>query len=107
MTHFKNLPEDIIQRVFSYDNVFRYRTGKFIGRIAKNDPRKAMIQNIARPEIYTSSWSQFVKNRQCFSIKLGKHNGLHRYHLHFHPDKIIVYVCDQRTCVLSSHHVRF
>ena len=98
---FSRLPEFIINEIVSYDDVIRYRNGRWINRILKTDPRKTLIKSIAKPKVYNNSWGNFVNNN-CFIIKLGKHNGFHLYHLHFYPDKTVVYICDRIECEINS-----
>jgi len=50
MSVFKNLPLDIVNIILSYDNVIRYRNGKYINQIEESDPRKQMITGV--PKIY-------------------------------------------------------
>ena len=107
---FPKLPDFIIQEILSFHgyDIIRYRIGRWMNRISKNDNRKFLLQKLVRPQlqISNSSWSSFSNNRLAYSVKLGKKNGIYRYHLHFHPDKIIVYTCYRIKCELTSTTLR-
>jgi hypothetical protein len=54
MSVFSNLPLVIIDIILSYDNVIRFRNGKYINQIADNDYRKEMLTKI--PIKYDFIW---------------------------------------------------
>ena len=46
MSSFSNLPFEIINIILSYDNIIRFRNGKYINQIASNDSRKQILEKI-------------------------------------------------------------
>ena len=46
MSIFANLPLELVNLILSYDNVIRYRNGKYINQIAEDDARKVPLQQI-------------------------------------------------------------
>jgi len=46
MSVFSNLPLDIVNIILSYDNVIRFRNGRYINQIPCNDARKQLLKNI-------------------------------------------------------------
>ena len=51
---FSKLPMDIINIILSYDNIIRYRNGRYINRIANIDSRKSLLEKI--PMKYAFDW---------------------------------------------------
>ena len=54
MSVFSNLTIELVNIILSYDNVIRFRNGKYIDQIAKNDDRKKMLEQI--PMKYEFWW---------------------------------------------------
>ena len=46
---FANLPNDIIILILSFGNEIKYRRGKFMNQILKDDPRRETLKKIQRP----------------------------------------------------------
>ena len=46
MSIFVNLPLELVNLILSYDNVIRFRNGKFIDQIASNDSRRKLVAKI-------------------------------------------------------------
>jgi len=51
---FSTLPTELVNIILSYDDVIRFRNGKYINRIANNDNRKELLERI--PLKYEHIW---------------------------------------------------
>ena len=48
---FQKLPSDILNRVLDYDGTIKYRNGKYMNQILKNDIRYKIFNNIPKCEV--------------------------------------------------------
>ena len=44
---FKQLPLELVINIINYDNIIKYRNGKFINQIDKTDERYNILQNVS------------------------------------------------------------
>lgn len=77
MKIFKNLPNDIIVYILSYDNKIKYRNGKYINQIKKSDKRYELVKQIPKPTVLIDKNILFQIiivhiNSKKFDLKLSK-----------------------------------
>jgi len=84
MSIFSNLPLDIVNIILSYDNIIRFRNGKYIDQIARTDPRKKMLEKINMKY----EWIWIPDNSIMVSVVL-------------HINRTKYYSLQYDTCVLS------
>ena len=72
MTTISTLPDDIIYQVSLYLDCVKYRNGKYIYRIDKNDIRYEILNTIDPPEvgyINNSQYNYYVSHRMSLEYK--------------------------------------
>jgi len=73
---FENTPLDIVIQIVEYSGIIKYRNGKFINQILKNDKRVEMLQNISMFEaifLYPHSTKpiHYVRDLGKYYVKLN------------------------------------
>lgn len=56
---FKELPLELVINILNYDNIIKYRNGRFINKIAETDERYKIVQSISPIKIqvlYDKPW---------------------------------------------------
>lgn len=77
-----DLPQEIIRHILSYSDAFKWRNGKYIGQIPKNDRRYKLLQKIPR-QIITGI------EHYCYYIKMKK--KLYFIHIDYVYNKYLKY----------------
>ena len=75
MSIFVNLPLNIIIEILSYDNLIKYRSGKFINRLVHNDKRNNLLKKIPSKILL---WS-IPNNKEFFYIIILSNKYLIEY----------------------------
>jgi hypothetical protein len=67
--NFSSLPEDIIHYILSYNNAIKYRNGKYMDQLCKDDKRYKLlltIPQINQNEIYEHVYEMFKAYEVCY-----------------------------------------
>lgn len=72
---FINLPNDIIILILSFGNEIKYRRGKFMNQLLKDDPRRERLKKIQRP-IFLPDFSHEYMDQNIHYINQEKRSRL-------------------------------
>lgn len=94
------LPQDIIRHIISYSDAVKYRNGKYMNQISKEDERYILLQTIPRicvncfdDDIYeirkkitnTSWWIRFDNDKISYNFCYDIENTIYDYHSWIRP----------------------
>jgi len=67
--NFNSLPEDIVYHILSYNDAIKYRNGKYMDQICKNDKRYKLLLNIPsinQNETYEDVYEMIKSYEVCY-----------------------------------------
>ena len=107
MDYFSKLPKEIINIILDYDGKIKYRDGKYINKISKNDKRYKVLYNIKIPQpvSYTMLCDCTLSEHFEYRIDFNENFILSIWNIYTPPNKIQYFFYKKKNNKIENSYI--